>query len=329
MNPKISILVPIYNVSNFIERCAHSLFQQTFDDIEYVFVNDCTSDDSIEKLQKIIEQYPNRKNQVKIINHFHNRGLAAARNTAIDNSMGEYVLVVDSDDYIELDMVEELFSCAEKENADIVVSDIIKEYPDKSVLMTDYVSSNRDENIHNILFNQVSVASLCNKLIKRELCAREDCRVPEGLNYAEDGHVMFRFYFYANKIVKIDRPFYHYVHNINSITGGLRGRMHFENIIYFWNMMDSFLIEKNLMSKYKDEIELMKVENKVRLMFGTNDRKLRKEFASMFLAEERKVKNQLKKGKQVMLFFIRHKLFRLTQLYRQIIILKRKLLFRG
>ncbi|MCL2650002.1 MAG: glycosyltransferase [Candidatus Azobacteroides sp.] len=326
MSPKVSILVPIYNVSNYIERCAHSLFQQTFDDIEYVFINDCTPDDSIEKLQKVIEQYPNRKPFVKIINHEKNRGLAAARNTAIDNSTGEYILVVDSDDYIELNMVEELYLCAEKEDADIAVSDIMREYSDRSVLMTDYVSSNWDENVLNILLNQVSVGSLWNKLIKRELYVREDCRVPEGLNFREDIHVIFRIYFYANKIVKIDRPFYHYVYNETSIMGESRKRMHFENIILFWKLMDSFLIEKNLMDKYKNDIQLMKVENKIGLMFGTNDCKLRREFADIFLSEERKVKSKLKGGKRIMLFFVRHKLFGLAHLHRQLIVLKQKLL---
>ncbi len=127
MTPAVSILVPVCNVSDYIERCAHSLFQQTFYDIEYVFVNDCTPDDSIEKLQKIIEQYPNRKPFVKIIHHDKNRGVAAARNTAIDNSSGKYLQHIDSDDWVELDMIETLYNKAETEQADIVVSDILME----------------------------------------------------------------------------------------------------------------------------------------------------------------------------------------------------------
>ena len=93
MIPKVSILVPVYNASASIERCAHSLFKQTFQDIEYVFINDCTSDDSIEKLQKIIAQYPHRKSWIKIIHHERNRGVAAARITAIDHSTGNYIFV--------------------------------------------------------------------------------------------------------------------------------------------------------------------------------------------------------------------------------------------
>ncbi|MDR0829587.1 MAG: glycosyltransferase, partial [Prevotellaceae bacterium] len=115
MTPAVSILVPIYKVSAYIERCAHSLFQQTFENIEYIFVNDCTPDDSIEKLQKIIEQYPNRKPFVKIIHHKKNRGLAETRNTALYNSTGKYIQHIDSDDYIELNMIEEMYKKAIEE----------------------------------------------------------------------------------------------------------------------------------------------------------------------------------------------------------------------
>ena len=83
MNILVSILVPIYNVENFIEKCSVSLFEQTYKNIEYVFVNDCSPDHSIEVLEKVAKNYPNRINSIKIINHDVNKGLAGARNTAI------------------------------------------------------------------------------------------------------------------------------------------------------------------------------------------------------------------------------------------------------
>ena len=102
---KVSILVPVYGVEKYIERCARSLFEQTYDNIEYIFVDDCTKDRSIEILQKVLEDYPNRKNQVKILHHEKNRGLSAARNTALDASTGDYLMHVDSDDYLRKDAV--------------------------------------------------------------------------------------------------------------------------------------------------------------------------------------------------------------------------------
>ena len=97
---KISILVPIYNVSKYIERCAHSLMEQSYENIEYVFVDDCTPDNSITLLKGVIAKYPHRQDQVKIISHEHNKGLAGARITALNSATGDYVVHVEADDYI-------------------------------------------------------------------------------------------------------------------------------------------------------------------------------------------------------------------------------------
>lgn len=117
---KVSILVPVYGVEQYIEKCAISLFEQTYSDIEYVFVNDCTKDDSISVLKRVLEKYPQRMQQVRIINHEKNMGLGAARRTAILNANGDYILHVDSDDYIAENAVEVFIKEAYNSNADIV-----------------------------------------------------------------------------------------------------------------------------------------------------------------------------------------------------------------
>ncbi|MCE9269679.1 glycosyltransferase [Bacteroides thetaiotaomicron] len=117
----VSILVPIYGVEKFIEKCAVSLFEQTYPNIEYVFVDDCTTDNSISVLRDIIAKYPDRESKVRILHHEHNRGLAAARNTAIGNAVGEYVMHVDSDDYLDIYAVEKSVNQIRKENADTLM----------------------------------------------------------------------------------------------------------------------------------------------------------------------------------------------------------------
>ena len=104
-HPKVSILVPIYGTEKYIEKCARSLFEQTYDNIEYIFVNDCTKDASVEILKKTIEDYPQRKSQVTIISHNTNKGLAASRLTAFEHSTGAYLWCVDSDDYADVQAV--------------------------------------------------------------------------------------------------------------------------------------------------------------------------------------------------------------------------------
>lgn len=314
MTPKVSILVPVYKVSDYIERCAESLFNQTFEEIEFVFVDDASPDDSIEKLEQLMEKFPNRKDNVTIIHHSANQGLAAARNTALDAATGDYISVVDSDDYIDPDMIETLYNKAIDENADIVVSDMIMEYPDKTVILEDYLSDNENEHFSDIIRNEQSHSFLCDKLVRRESYLCPDCRVPQGLNYYEDRHVMSRLFYFAKKIVKVNRAFYHYVHyNSDAITKN-KGRMHFENVVIFWNLFDEFLREHDEFDKHKDIIALAKAQSKVRLMADTHSYSLRKEYANIFLAEEKQCFGHFKTGEKIMLLLVRYRRFRLAQL---------------
>ena len=118
--PIVSILVPIYGVEKYIEQCAHTLFQQSYSDIEFVFVNDCTKDRSVEILQQVIKQYPERQAQIRLIEHEHNKGLGGARHTAFAACKGRYVMHVDSDDLLPRDSVRLLVEAAEQTGADIV-----------------------------------------------------------------------------------------------------------------------------------------------------------------------------------------------------------------
>ena len=120
-----TIIVPVYNVENFIEKCATTLFEQDCENIEYIFVNDCTPDNSIEILKSVIKKFPDRKNDIKIINKKINERLGQARKTGIENATGEYLIHIDSDDWVEPDMISSLYSKAEEANADIVCCDYL------------------------------------------------------------------------------------------------------------------------------------------------------------------------------------------------------------
>ena len=96
--PKVSVIIPVYNVEKYIERCANSLFSQTLDDIEYLFVNDCSQDKSIEVLNKVLEKYSNRKKHVIIKNMEHNYGQATVRRWGMLHATGDFVIHCDSDD---------------------------------------------------------------------------------------------------------------------------------------------------------------------------------------------------------------------------------------
>ena len=129
---KVSILVPLYNVEKYVGRCVESLFSQTYANIEYVFVNDCTPDRSMEVITDYIEKY-GVCDKCKIINHTVNKGISASRNDCLDNASGDYILFIDSDDFIDVDMVEKLVLAAQENNADISGCGYIEEYEDHSV----------------------------------------------------------------------------------------------------------------------------------------------------------------------------------------------------
>lgn len=121
---KVSILIPVYGVEKYIERCARSIFDQTYQNLDIVFVDDCTPDKRIEILRRVLDDYPERKAQTRIIRHEHNRGLAAARNTAVAAATGTFLTHVDSDDWLELDAVEELVKKQVETGAEIVTGEV-------------------------------------------------------------------------------------------------------------------------------------------------------------------------------------------------------------
>ncbi len=323
MNLKVSVLVPIYKVSDFIEKCAESLFNQTFEDLEYIFVNDATPDNSIEILLRTLEKFPKRKDQVQILHHEVNRGLAAARNTALDASRGKYIAIVDSDDYIESDMIEKLYNKATEENADLVVMDYIIENVEGPIVISESVSEVSSQTFHDFIVNDTFTTVLWNKLILRSLYANPLCRVPDGLNFMEDKHVVSRLFFYATKIVKLEGVFYHYINkNAKSMTKS-RHKMHFENVIRFWNLFDNFLMDQNLFEKYRVYVNKNKVKSKVSLMIDTESYRLRKEYSNMFYNEETAVLSEFKRGEKLMLLLIRNKFFIFAHLLHKALILKR------
>ena len=121
-NP-VSIIVPIYNVEKYIERCIRSLFEQTMDDVEYIFVDDCTPDQSMAILRHLMEEYEFRNLNIKIISHEHNKGLPSARNTGLAAATGDYIFHCDSDDWMEKDAMEKMYQAAQANQADIVWCD--------------------------------------------------------------------------------------------------------------------------------------------------------------------------------------------------------------
>jgi glycosyltransferase involved in cell wall biosynthesis len=287
MKYKVSVLIPIYNVSAYIEKCAHSLFNQTLENVEYIFVDDASLDDSIDKLNAVIEQYPARKNDIKIIRHSGNRGPACARISAFNESFGEYLSFVDSDDFIDADMLEMLYKTAVENQADIVVSDVRFVYSvEEAIIKQDNISPNGKEQATKLIEGKDCFNSLWNKLIKRDLFQRTEISLLENFYFREDQYFMILLYFNANKIIKVDKAFYNYVrYNANATTANINSR-HFEDTATFWKLIEGFLTKQGEFKNYKQLIGKAKVNNKIALMMSIGSFSLRKKYFDMFRKEE-------------------------------------------
>ena len=267
--PKVSILVPVYNVEKYIERCAISLFEQTFDDIEYVFVNDCTPDNSIEILQTILERYPNRASHIKIIHHEINKGLAGARNTAVKNAAGDYILHVDSDDYIELNAIEELYKTAINDNADIVVFDFFLEWGSTKKLVVQNWDEDKFIFINKIL-SVDAMPSVWNKFFKRSLYYENNIQVQEGINFGEDFVTTPKLIYHSKKISKVSNPFYHYIQtNTSSYTKSFNKKS-IDNIICSLENLTKFFKSKTDYNKFQESLLISKLRKKIEFVFNSD-----------------------------------------------------------
>lgn len=218
-NAKVSILVPFYNVEKYVGRCVESLFTQTYQNIEYVFVNDCTPDKSMDVINKYIEKYE-VADKCKMIIHEKNQGISASRNDCLDNMTGDYFLFIDSDDYIDQDMVELLVEAAVRENADISGCGYIEEFADHSVEHPQKYTNNHDEMMCAITL--LTIKGVMWKLLVRSSIVtehRDEVRFIPDRNMVDDYLFCCQLFYYAKRFVGVDRCMYHWIqYNPNNYT---------------------------------------------------------------------------------------------------------------
>lgn len=205
----ISVIIPIYKVERFIYRCAVSLMEQTLADLEYIFVDDATPDSSIEVLESVIDGYPARKSQCRILHHEHNKGLPAARNTGLAVARGEFIFHCDSDDYVETDMLERLYDAAIRENADIVWCDWYLSFEKNERYMKQPEYKTPVDALKGMLSGLMKF-NVWNKLIRRNVYTDNNICFPSGYGMGEDMTIM-RLFARANKVAYVPKAFYHYV----------------------------------------------------------------------------------------------------------------------
>ena len=215
----VTVAVPVYGVESYIEKCCVSLFEQTYPDLEFLFINDCTPDKSIDIIRNTLSKYPNRQRQVRIINQPDNKGCPAARNLAVQLATGAFLLHVDADDYLEKDAVASLVSEQMLTGADLVVADYVIETRDTaSIVKYCDISKTKEEIVKDCLADKSS-QSVWGILIRRQLYIDHNIKADERFHVGEDWQVSPLLLYYSEKIAYIDKIVYHYqLSRPNSIT---------------------------------------------------------------------------------------------------------------
>lgn len=276
---KISVLVPVYGVERYIRRCAESLFRQTMTDgVEFIFVDDASPDGSIGILRQVIAEHPGV--DARIVTHEKNKGVAAARHTAIGAARGEFFTFVDSDDYVDPEFLEHLYDKALTEDADIVFSDIIEEQTGHNrIIRGVWAEGYEDLGIAVLVGGAISLIS---KLIRRSIYTEHaECKTPDDMKVAEDYLLTIIISHFSRKFARTDEALYHYDRtNETSLTHGNAADM-MESIIRLWQYADEFFAKEYPDGRYADVIGEAKVRDKYDVLLYHNDMKARRRYADL------------------------------------------------
>ena len=219
-NPMVSIIVPVYNVEKYLGKCINSLLQQTYSNIQIILINDGSTDSS----GNICNKYSDFDKRIFVL-HKQNEGVSAARNAGIDISIGEYLLFVDSDDWLEANTVAELIEIQKKGDFDVIMFGFLREdfkgNNQKSISFQKNQLNNKDEVMKVLpeLIKKESINSPCNKLYKSNIIKDNDIKFDNLISIGEDALFNYKVFSKINCLIITDKCFYHYIKdNSESLT---------------------------------------------------------------------------------------------------------------
>ena len=210
---KISVVIPVYNTAKFLERCLDSIVEQTLQDLEIICIDDGSTDNSPE----ILEKFSQKDSRIKIF-HTEHLGVSCARNLGINNATGEYISFVDSDDWLDKNFLESLYNGAISTNSDIAVGGIIRQHKYNQNIKLSFDKTLTTDNI-DLKFELCDVPELSyvwNKIYKTEKLKTLGLKFEEG-RYFEDCIFTPQILYYTDKMTVVPKVFYHYWRRKNSI----------------------------------------------------------------------------------------------------------------
>jgi glycosyltransferase involved in cell wall biosynthesis len=237
-SPSISVIVPVYNAEKYLKRCIESILEQTFSKFECILVNDHSQDSS----RIICDEYAKKDNRIKVIHKNKNRGTAQARKTGVFAALGQYIIFVDNDDWIEKDMLEKMFNHAVNGNYDIVCCDYYNELPDTRIYCEQKPpSEDKNELIKQIISWHDFLPVTWNKLIRQEIYQK--VIFPET-TYSEDRAIMVQVLYYTDKLGYINDALYHWCIIKKSASRNIKNT--------FKNMIEDYISYTSILFFIKD-----------------------------------------------------------------------------
>lgn len=259
MSELISIIVPVFNAEKYLNKCIQSILGQTYSNIELLLIDDGSTDSS----GAICDNYGSQDSRVRVF-HKLNEGVSVARNWGLDNAKGEWITFVDSDDWIDADMYEQMYNAAMQKKADMVSCDLLMEHKDYSRIL----SCNNKYDDHKLMYDclvpiSVEYFAMWNKLVSREVYDRGRIKASIGLNMWEDVELMTKIRYFSKSSCVINKPYYHYNKtNENSITNSLKLINQVEGQIQRVKQIELFFSQQGELPKYKHFVSLLKFQAK-------------------------------------------------------------------
>lgn len=260
MEVLISAIIPVYNSEKYIKKCVDSLINQTLKNIEIILINDGSSDDSL----RILRQYEKRDERIVVIDQ-KNNGPSSARNKGIDIAKGEYISFIDSDDWVDETMFEEMYNSAKENNSDVVICDmkLVNKNEETYITGLNYPIRNLSERAMNeIIFNELlsnsQFNSMANKIFRTSIIKKNNIRLDKDIYYAEDWLFNIEFFRRSKKVSYINKPFYYYRRGHESSSSSYNDYT-FEKVgLWIYRMRKKYANELN-MNQYLGVDELFNV----------------------------------------------------------------------
>ncbi|MFA7083381.1 MAG: glycosyltransferase [Arcobacteraceae bacterium] len=246
--PKISVIIPVYNVERYLHTCLASVIAQTFKDIEIICIDDASADDSF----KIIKEFQSKDSRIIILQNAKNKGLGYSRNEGIKKAKGEYILFLDSDDFISSDLLEKTYALAQKENSDIVKfrNRRVQDNGTLTFIVSNIYQYGVEKTIVKDIISMKYFSAAWECLYKKTLLIENNLFFPNI--YYEDIAIAFKLFYYAKKVSFSNEILYNWRQRKGSITRSIT-KKHIEDTFKVLDITYDFLIEQNCYEVYEKE----------------------------------------------------------------------------